>query len=207
MFSVILDANVLVPANLCDLLLRTAIAGLYHAYWSDDILEEVGRVLVRLGVDEERARRRIATMKAIPAVTVVTGYQALIPVMPCAEGDRHVQAAALLAGAELIVTNNLADFPPSALSQYNMQAKIADEFLLDCFVLDPSLLADVVRRQAADLQHPPMTMDEVLAGLEKQVPRFVSALWQFMAERQIVPFPAVQGGDVVDQHQPPTCTR
>jgi hypothetical protein len=39
LFGVILDANVLVPANLCDTLLRTAIAGLYRAHWSDDILE------------------------------------------------------------------------------------------------------------------------------------------------------------------------
>lgn len=121
MFAVILDANVLLPANPCDTLLRTAIAGLYRAHWSDDILEEVARALVRLGVDEGRARRRISTMKAIPMVTLVAGYQALIPAMPCAEGDRHVHAAAVVAGAELIVTNNLQDFPALALAPYNMQ--------------------------------------------------------------------------------------
>jgi hypothetical protein len=190
LFGVILDANVLVPANLCDTLLRTAIAGLYRAHWSDDILEEVARTLVRLGVDEGRARRRISTMKAIPMVTLVTGYQALIPVMPCAQGDRHVQAAALVAGAELIVTNNLQDFPPGALTPYNMQAKAADDFLLDCFVLDAPLMAEVVRRQAADLKNPPMTVDEVLSGLEKQAPRFVAALRQFQAEHSILPLPA-----------------
>jgi hypothetical protein len=180
-------------------LLRTAIAGLYHAHWSDGILEEVAQALVRLDVDEGRAQRRITTMKAIPAITLVTGYQTLIPAMPCAEGDRHVQAAALVAGAELIVTNNLQDFPPAALTPYNMQTKTPDEFLLDCFVLDPSLLVEVVRRQAADLQNPPMTVDEVLAGLEKQVPRFDSSLRRFMIEHQNVPFPTFHGKDGGDQ--------
>jgi hypothetical protein len=146
-------------------------------------------------------------MKAIPMVTLVTGYQALIPVMPCAEGDRHVQAAVLVAGAELVVTNNLQDFPPAALGPYNMRAKSADAFLLDCFVLDPALMVEVVRRQAADLKNPPMTVDEVLSGLEKQAPRFVGALRRFLAEHRIVPFPASASEGMIDEQPAATKPR
>ena len=46
-FPALLDACVLVPAALRDTLLRAADAYLYRALWSEDILTEVARVLVR----------------------------------------------------------------------------------------------------------------------------------------------------------------
>jgi len=46
-FQVVYDTCVLVPAPLRDLLLRVAEAGLVRAGMSDDILDELERVLVR----------------------------------------------------------------------------------------------------------------------------------------------------------------
>ena len=44
-FSVVMDANVLVPAALCDFLLRAA-TDMYRLIWTEDILEEVRRTLI-----------------------------------------------------------------------------------------------------------------------------------------------------------------
>ena len=109
MFGVIYDANVLVPVSLTGTLVRTASSGLCTAHWSQDILEEVYHTLRKLGMDESKARRRIAVMAAIPSVTMVSGYQDLIPVMKCDQNDRHVQAAAVCAKLEAIITNNVRD--------------------------------------------------------------------------------------------------
>ncbi len=48
--------------------------------------------------------------KAFPEA-LVTGHEPLIPGMPNAPGDRHVAAAAMKAGAQVIVTSNLRHMP------------------------------------------------------------------------------------------------
>jgi hypothetical protein len=57
-FGVIYDTCVLVPAPLRDLLLRIAEAGLVRASMSDDILDELERVIARgFQVPSEKASR------------------------------------------------------------------------------------------------------------------------------------------------------
>jgi PIN domain len=46
-FGVVLDACVLIPATLRDTLLRAAEKGMYRLHWSDEILDEVRRNLVK----------------------------------------------------------------------------------------------------------------------------------------------------------------
>lgn len=53
---VVLDACVLVPASLRDILLRAADADLYRLQWTDNILEEVERNLIgKIGLRKEQA--------------------------------------------------------------------------------------------------------------------------------------------------------
>lgn len=62
--KVVLDANVLIPAALRDTLLRAAVRELYRPCWSDEILEEVERVLIREGMaSQTQARRLIDTLR------------------------------------------------------------------------------------------------------------------------------------------------
>src|SRR5437868_1639133 len=64
-FKVVLDACVLYPQTLRDLLLRLALAGLYSARFSERILEEVRRNLVSGGrVTEANALRMIQLIRA-----------------------------------------------------------------------------------------------------------------------------------------------
>jgi hypothetical protein len=63
---------------------------------------------------------------------LVTGYESLIPSLSLPEeGDRHVLAAAIQAKANVIVTNNLKDFPPKVLQEFEIEAQTPDEFVVN----------------------------------------------------------------------------
>lgn len=171
-FKVVLDANVLFPFTLRDTLLRAAAEGFFQLYWSEEILEETERNLVATGtITGEQARRLRAAMTGAFPEALVEGHEPLVDAMPNHEKDRHVAAAAVKAGAQVIVTLNLRDF--AALPE-GIEAQSPDEFLCNLFDLDPDGMVDVVRKQAKALRNPPRSFDEVLAGLAKVVPEFAS---------------------------------
>jgi len=62
--SALLDANVLHPMVLCDLLIRLSLAGCYRILWSEEILSEVVRSVLRRRPDiaPDRMMRRVALM-------------------------------------------------------------------------------------------------------------------------------------------------
>ena len=118
---VVMDANALVPAALCDFLLRAASKDIYRLLWTEDILEEVRRTLINdLGKSEAEAlaNKRIEAMRDAFPDALVTQYTTLIPAMTNDPKDRHVLAAAVVSGAQIIVTSNLADFLPEWLSPF-----------------------------------------------------------------------------------------
>ena len=173
-FKVLLDANVLFPFSLRDTLLRAAAEGFFQLYWSEEILDETTRNLV--GTEritaEQADRLRTAMTRAFPESTV-TGYEQLIEVMPNASKDRHVAAAAVKAGAQVIVTSNLKDFKtlPDGI-----EAQSPDEFLSNLFDLNPDGMTELVREQAKALQNPPRTLEQLLAGLATTVPEFARSV-------------------------------
>jgi hypothetical protein len=77
-----------------------------------------------------------------------------------------VLAAAIRSGAEWIVTANLGDFPAEALSVHGVEAKHPDLFVLELVESAPALVLKVLVRQAADLQNPPRTVDDLLDMLQ-----------------------------------------
>lgn len=170
-----LDACVLIPAALCDVLLRCAAAGLYRLFWSEDILDEVERNLVEHGMTTAGgAARRIAAMRgAFPEAMIArAGYAHLQDVMTNHPKDRHVLAAAVAAGAQVIITQNLHDFPPAALEPFNIEAQSPNHFLVSLFDLDRELVVAIIREQAADLTDPPLSVDDVLDALAESAPKF-----------------------------------
>lgn len=170
-FIVLLDANVLYPASLRDTLLRAAAADFYQARWSAQILEEMTRNLeASAGMPPEKAARLRAVMEREFPEADVTGYEALIVAMKNDEKDRHVAAAALKAGAQVIVTANLDDF---AELPDGIEAQSPDEFLCNLLDLNPEGIVALLHEQAEDLVNPPVTFDELLARLARVVPDFV----------------------------------
>jgi PIN domain-containing protein len=125
-FVVVLDANVLFPFTLRDTLLRAAATGFYQMRWTSRILDEMTRNLVSTGtMPQERANRLRAIIEREFPEAEVTGYEHLIDAMPNNPKDRHVAAAAVKAGAQVITTANLKDF--AALPD-RVVAQSPDEF-------------------------------------------------------------------------------
>jgi len=125
----LLDASVLHPWVVCDLLLRLAERGLYRPAWSAEILDEVVNSLTeRRPEHAERFRRRREQMEAAFAEAMTPRPERFASVVPdeVHEGDRHVVAAALAARADVIVTNNARHFAPDRLAESGLLVQTAD---------------------------------------------------------------------------------
>ncbi len=179
-FGAVLDANVLFPASLRDTLFRTADAGLYRLQLTDGILEEMRRNLVKKGMSEHKAQRLVDVVKDIYQEAMVTDYHLLINSMPNDKKDRHVLAAAVKSGAQVIVTQNLKDFPRNLLAPFEIEAQSPDEFLVHLFHLDCEIIAKILIEQAGDLRNPSKTVAELLSTLAHHVPNFAKLVEQEM---------------------------
>ena len=177
-FIVVVDANVLFPLTLRDTMLRAAAADFYQLRWSKDILDEMERNLVSTDtVSAEKAARLRATMERLFPEAMVTGYEPLIAAMENDIKDRHVVAAAVKAGAQVIITANLKDFTPLP---DGIEAQLPDEFLCNLFDLDPEGFTEILREQAVDLRNPPVTFEELLDRLARPLPNLIAAVTEYL---------------------------
>jgi predicted nucleic acid-binding protein len=169
-FTVVYDANVLYPAPLRDLLIRLGQTGLFRARWTDAILDEVFRSILKVRTDlkpENLARTRQMMCEAVRDC-LITGYEPLIQALELPDADdRHVLAAAVRCGAQVIVTSNVKDFPEKALTPLAIEAQVPDEFVLNLLDLSPEVVLETIGKQAAGLKKPQTTVDELLGTLEK----------------------------------------
>lgn len=170
-FVVVYDACVLHPAPLRDLLMRVAHAGLVRARWSELILDETFRSILRVRPDiapEVLTRTRRLMNEAIRDALVV-GFEPLMDGLDLPDpDDRHVLAAAIRAGAQTIVTINVRDFPAPRLAPLGIEAQHPDEFILGLIDLAPGAVAGILMEQAAALKHPRHSPAEVLEKLRQQ---------------------------------------
>lgn len=174
-YTALLDASVLHPMVLCDLLIRLAQRGLYRALWSREILEEVVRSIARRRPDLSPTllRKRIAAMQTTLQDATVEGYEGLLPALEELGNDAHVAAAAVFGRADVIVTSNIRDFPPRVLDRYRVAAQSPDDFLTHQWWLDPMAVVEVLVRQSEGTTRPPLSTDDILARLAPLAPEFV----------------------------------
>ncbi|MGW4636036.1 PIN domain-containing protein [Nocardia sp. NPDC004415] len=169
-FIVVYDANVLYGNAVRDLFIRLARAKVVQAKWTDRILDEALGNLAAKRPDiaaEKIARLRRMIVTAVPDCRV-EGYEPLIESVKLPDADdRHVLAAAVRAGAQVIVTSNLKDFPDEYLGAWNVLAKSPDDFLLDLIDLDDRVVWACVQEIAYSRRNPPETADDVLDELER----------------------------------------
>lgn len=149
MDAVLLDSGVLLKSYLCDTLLSIAEAGTFRPLWSGHVLAELRRNLVKAGAKQEAVERRPGQMEAYFPDARVTGYESLIGAMTNHPEDRHVLAATVAGRADVLVTENLRDFPAEAVRPYDITVASQDGFLLGQLELYPGQVLDALRRQAS----------------------------------------------------------
>jgi len=96
-YTALLDANVLYPAPMRDVLMQLAVTDIYKAKWSDDIPREWIDALMRNEPHRDRAalERTLDLMNQATRDCLITGYEALIPSLELPDpDDRHALAAA-----------------------------------------------------------------------------------------------------------------
>ena len=170
-FTAVYDACVLYPAPLRDLLLRLGGSGLFRARWTAEINEEWFRNLRqnRSDIPEERLRKLVELVNESVSDCLITGYEALVPGLTLPDpDDRHVLAAAIRAGAGVIVTYNVDDFPAVELATYGIEVQDPDTFIQHLLDLAPPIVAAVVKEQRAALRNPVRSAEELLATFEQQ---------------------------------------
>ena len=141
-----------------------------QAKWTNAILDEMLAALRRNRPDipaEKLERLRDLMNKAVRDC-LVTGHELLIEGLKLPDpDDRHVLAAAIKAGAQVIVTRNLKDFPESDLQPWDIEAKSPDAFVLDQVHIDIRAVAASVRQIADSRTNPPEAIEDVLTQLER----------------------------------------
>lgn len=143
---VVLDACVLFPPVLRDILLGAGRAGLFRPLWSERILEEWARATRRLGPAEEAAARGAAArMRAEdPAAMVPPAPEVEARLRLPDAGDAHVLATAIAGGADAILTGNAADFPRRILAAEGVGRRDPDGFLWELWSHHPEAVARVL---------------------------------------------------------------
>ena len=168
-FVVILDANVLFPVRVRDVLLSFAFEGLCRARFTDDILEEWTTRLIALKPHiEASVRAQEELIRTHFSECIVEGHLPLIAALDLPDpDDRHVLAAAIRCSAQVIVTENKRDFPDEILQEYSIEILGADEFLRNTYELFPSEAPQALRTVRARYRNPSMNPSEFLLDLTR----------------------------------------
>jgi hypothetical protein len=165
-----LDASVLYPVSLRNLLMRLAIDDVYQPRWSAHVHEEWIRAVLRNHPHLTRAQLQAVRdgMDAHAEDALVTGYESLIDGLMLPDpDDRHVLAAAITSGSDVIVTRNIRDFPTETLNDYAIEAQHPDEFLRHLLDIVPHAVIDAISAQQMRLKNPPVSMTELLDLFER----------------------------------------
>ncbi len=166
-FVVVLDACVLYPFRIRDILLTFAAEGLCRARLTEDIVDEWTRNLIQNKPDLEKSvlSQKLAIETHFEEA-FVTGYRPLIEGLELPDpDDRHVLAAAIKCSAQAIVTENHKDFPSEYLDEFDIETLSADDFLVQTFELFQPRACLALRSVRERYGNPPFSRSEFLVDL------------------------------------------
>lgn len=166
----VLDANVLYPAPVRDLLLSLADVKLYRPKWTSLIQDEWVRNLLinRPDINPKSLKRLQAAMNSAFPDAGISSYESLIDdiILPDMD-DRHVLAAAVKGEANIIVTNNLKHFPAKHLKTYYIEVQTPDKFVKNLITLNETRVLKAFQAQISRLVNPPQSANQVFSTLER----------------------------------------
>lgn len=177
---VLLDACVLVPTAGRELLFQLARQGVLAPRWSARIEVEWRAAAIKRGAPGALIDGEIALARAAFPGALVAGWEAIEDSLALPDwNDRHVLAAAIAAAADVLVTDNLSDFPRRVLAGHGIQREALDPFLWGLVGGDPDAVVAAIAAYRAGA--PPEIQDQIRAeGLRKhfkraRLPRFGKA--------------------------------
>ncbi|WP_298906684.1 RSP_2648 family PIN domain-containing protein [uncultured Aliiroseovarius sp.] len=146
--KVLIDACVLYPTVMREMVLGAAKLGLFTPLWSPRILEEWARAAAKLGPDQGAfARGEIALLNAHwPKASVRPNDRVEARLWLPDQNDIHVLAAAVTGGADVLLTLNNADFPRHTLAEEGLRRESPDLFLLEFLKSHPAEMANLGQR-------------------------------------------------------------
>lgn len=167
-FTCVLDTNVIYPIDIRDLLFWFAYFELYTPKWSKQIFDEWEGVMRRKGIPEVEIKKRLdVAHKAFPDA-MVKNYESLVHTLELPdEKDRHVLAAAIKTNANIIVTNNIKDFPANYLGGFGLSAKSADDFIADTIDLNNEVACKAFKALVLNRTNPNLDEFEMLDRFRK----------------------------------------
>lgn len=167
MFTVVLDACVLIPPTLADTVLRIAETGAFGVRWSADILDEVQRNMLKRGATQTQVEHKLRRMTLGFPFAMVEDYEALEAVVTNDPKDRHVLAAAIRSECHTIVAANLRDFPSESLAPWGVEVVHPNQFLLNQLDLAPGHVLAALHKQSAAYRNPARSAHEILGILSR----------------------------------------
>lgn len=174
-----LDACVLYPTVLREILLGVAAEGLFTPLWSDRICEEWRRAAARRGPgDAVIADGEIALLGARwPEAAIAADPELEARLWLPDPADIHVLATAIAGRAEAIVTMNLRDFPARELAPHGVAAIHPDTLLRGLWQDTPETVRRIVaavHATAQSLAGEPLDLRKLLK--RARLPRLGKAL-------------------------------
>ncbi|MEM9921216.1 MAG: PIN domain-containing protein [Bacteroidota bacterium] len=170
-FNALLDANVLYPAPIRDILLNLAEQELYSPKWSKTIEVEWTRNLLKNRPDltMTKLERTVRAMNRAFPNARVRSYQKLIDELELPDpDDRHVLAAAIKSESKAVITFNKKDFQSKKIEkEYNISILAPDQFICRLSEMDVELTKQAFSNQLASLKNPPISKKRLLEILQK----------------------------------------
>lgn len=168
----LLDANVLVDAQLRDIFLTFADLERIEIYWSEMILVEVRRALVQqLQLDMAAVDSLIQQFRRAFPHAAVSGFESRIQLLELPDvDDRHVLAAAEHVECDYLVTQNLRDFPQDQVADPDLLISSPDDALLEVVGSNGAYLETAFSLILGRLRHPPISAETYLGRLSERAP-------------------------------------
>lgn len=171
MRRVFVDTSVLFPFSVMDLFLALTETGLHQVLWTDELLAEWERVIVR---EHQRGATSAASITAAIREAFhdlridPTTYRHLIETMPGPDQDDHVHsAAAAAAQVDALVTNDVQGFPVAPLAQLGVRVVDPDTYLEELYAAFPDDVLRTVIELARSKQRPPMRPLDIVDALQR----------------------------------------
>lgn len=167
----VIDACVLYPFHLRNIIVQAAVDRLTEARWTNRIHDEWMRNLIAnhpsLSIERLRVTRRLMD-DALPAA-MVNDFETHIPkvVIPDPD-DRHVVAAGIAARATVIVTWNAKHFPSDVLAKFGLRRETPDVYLSAIFRQAPDLLVGSLANARGNLSKSDVSAIEFVEIMRRQ---------------------------------------